>query len=114
MKCELSGYLPTDRPLLNMDALDFAQWRAQGWCRFFRMPSNRYESSSLKCLNCDACGVLTIERQAALGAVTRRIFVAISCKFHVEVGRMSPDSAVVVCSRCDEIYDVLFANRNSQ
>jgi hypothetical protein len=114
MKCDLSGYLPTDRPLLNMDALDFAQWGAQDWRRIFRMPPNRYESSLLKCPNCDACGALTIEKEAAPGAVTRRIFVAISGKFHVEVGRMSPDSAVVVCSRCDEIYDVLFANRNSR
>ena len=69
------------------------------------MPTRRFQSSLIKCPNCNARGALTLEGDSEPGGAAPGMFVKISGDFHVEAGRLSPDSVAVVCSLCDEIYD---------
>lgn len=71
-------------------------------------PPNRYKSSLLKCLSCDARGAITW--QAAEEGTARKILVKIAGDFHIEVGRTTPNSKAIVCKQCDKIYEVLPAD----
>lgn len=70
------------------------------------------ESSLLKCLNCGARGTLHWQEGGA-HAGTRRTLAKVSGEFHIESGRTVPDSRLLVCGRCDEIYGVLPAGRTN-
>jgi hypothetical protein len=63
-----------------------------------QQPTNRYESSLLKCRNCNARGALT------LGQTDAPRYVCISGDFHLETGRSAPDSSTIVCNQCDEVW----------
>lgn len=73
--------------------------------------ATRYENLLLKCLNCGARGVITLE--AAEEGRVRRTLVGVGGDFHMEVGRTTPDSKTIICTQCDEIYGVLPADRIS-
>ena len=68
---------------------------------------NRYESSLLKCLGCNARGAVTW--QAAKGGA-HTILVKIAGDFHIEVGRTTPHGKAIVCKQCNKIYEVLPAD----
>jgi len=67
------------------------------------MPPNQFLSSLLRCPHCEARGALTWEKgpQESDGYST---LARVSGDFHVETGRITPDSKLIVCSKCDEIY----------
>lgn len=67
-------------------------------------PRNRYQSVLIACSRCKARGALTTEPARGEKPVA---FVSIAGEFHVETGRTLPDSTVVVCDQCDEIYEIL-------
>ena len=67
------------------------------------MTSGEEKTSLLTCRNCNASGVLTLQSHAA-GPGT---FVAIAGSFHVETGRTTPVSRVIVCTKCDEIHGII-------
>jgi hypothetical protein len=69
------------------------------------MPSNGYQSSLLKCLNCNARGAASWEQRH--DEASPMALVKVSGDFHVETGRTVPDSKAVVCSLCDQIYGIL-------
>jgi hypothetical protein len=78
------------------------------------MHTHRFQSTLITCPNCNARGALTVERDTEPGGVSAGMFVRISGDFHAEVGRLSPDSVAVVCSVCDEIYDIELAVRKDR
>lgn len=78
------------------------------------MPTLRFQSSLIKCPNCNARGALTVERDSEAGDASAGVFVMISGDFHAEVGRLSPGGVAVVCNVCDEIYDVELVAREGQ
>ena len=67
------------------------------------MASNQFLSSMLRCPNCKARGALTWEKgpedSDGYSTLTR-----VSGEFHVETGRITPESRLLVCTQCDEIY----------
>jgi len=62
-----------------------------------------FKTTQLTCRNCNAGGVLTLQSHEE-GPGT---FVSIAGSFHVETGRTTPASSVIVCSRCDEIHGIV-------
>jgi hypothetical protein len=78
------------------------------------MHTHQFQSSLITCVNCHARGALTVERDTEAGGLSAGMFVRISGSFHAEAGRVSSDSVAVVCSVCDEIYDVELAVRRDR
>jgi hypothetical protein len=70
------------------------------------MPPSRYQSSLLKCPNCSARGAASWEQRHDEEASPLAL-VKVSGDFHVETGRTVPDSKVIVCSLCDQIYGIM-------
>lgn len=69
-----------------------------------KVSQNRYQSILIVCFQCNARGALTVESAGGFKPAT---FVSIAGDFHVETGRTVPDSTVIVCNQCDEIYGIL-------
>lgn len=72
---------------------------------------NRFLSSLLRCPNCRAPGALTWEK-GVQDVDDYSILVRVSGAFHIETGRISADSKMLVCTKCDEIYGPLPATGN--
>ena len=67
---------------------------------------NQAQMSLLKCLNCEASGVLNWQ-EGSDQTSSRRTLVSVTGDFHIETGRTVPNSRVLVCTQCDEIYGAL-------
>ena len=72
---------------------------------------NRFLSSLLRCPHCHARGALTWEKGPQdIGDYS--ILVRASGAFHIETGRLSVDSKMIICTLCKEIYGPLPATGN--
>ena len=70
------------------------------------MADRSFQSSLLTCRSCNTRGAVTWNV-----AGDARTLTGVAGDFHLETGRTMPAARVIVCSQCDEIHEVLPADR---